>query len=379
MDIHIYGAGLAGMTAAIALAREGIRAVVHDEQKNVGGSPALHPSVHTTPAQLDELVDYTGIDLRNDFIRTDPYPTFYYGKKLLLFPPYARHNTAYCVERGPRATSIDNHLFAIACDEGVDFEFGVKIDLSKVPPRTIVATGLSPELYERLNIPCTMIHGRWTHREIEDQRATGNIFMGPFTTEYGYTAQVNGLDYNLLFSRYPLTRQDEAAYKEILVFLGREPYPEPWRSVTMAVPADVRLFSGDMICAGTLSGMIEPFWGYGIVGAIISGRLAAKAVMARDEAEADFARFTRGFHAKHVRREKFAAHSHRVRELLIKAALLQGRLACLFDRKRAQRPREPLRWFRWEPGRKETLQRFRNRRDSEGGMGYYSHDGSTGE
>ena len=346
MDIHVYGAGLAGMTAAIALAREGVRAVVHDEQKDVGGSPALHPSVHTTPAQLDELVDYTGIDLRKDFIRTDPYPTFYYGNKLLVFPPYTRHNRAYCVERGPRASSIDNHLFAIAGDEGVDFEFGRKLDLSKVPPRTIVATGLSPEIYESLGISCTMIHGRWTHREIDDQRATGNIFMGSFTTEYGYTAQVSGLDYNLLFSRHPLTQRDEADYKVILLSLGREPYPEPWRSVKMAVPADVRLFSGDLICAGTLAGMIEPFWGYGIVGAIISGTLAAKAIIARDEAEEDFARFTRGFHAKHARREKFAAHSHRVREILIKTALLQGRLECFIDRKRAQKPREPLKWFR---------------------------------
>jgi len=241
-NVEIFGAGLSGLTAGIALAREGYRVVVFDAQNSIGGSPAFHPSVHTTPAQLDELMNYVGIDLRKDFVKTDPYPTFYYRKTPLKFPPYTEHNTAYCIERGSRATSIDNHLFAIAREAGVGFEFKRKIDFSAVKPDTIVATGLAPEMYESLGVPFRMIYGMWSWREIKDETATGSIFMGPFTPEYGYTAQVNGLDYALLFSTKSITKDDENTYKNILKSLGGGEYPEPWKSVKMAVPADVRLF-----------------------------------------------------------------------------------------------------------------------------------------
>jgi hypothetical protein len=345
-NVEIFGAGLSGLTAGIALAREGYRVVVFDAQNSIGGSPAFHPSVHTTPAQLDELMNYVGIDLRKDFVKTDPYPTFYYRKTPLKFPPYTEHNTAYCIERGSRATSIDNHLFAIAREAGVGFEFKRKIDFSAVKPDTIVATGLAPEMYESLGVPFRMIYGMWSWREIKDETATGSIFMGPFTPEYGYTAQVNGLDYALLFSTKSITKDDENTYKNILKSLGGGEYPEPWKSVKMAVPADVRLFSNGLILAGTLSGMMEPFWGYGIVGAIISGKLAAKAIIDRKEAEKDFALFTRGFHAKFMKRKNFSAHSAPVREILIKTALCGARLQCLWNKELAGKPREPLRWFR---------------------------------
>ena len=108
-------------------------------------------------------------------------------------------------------------------------------------------------------------------------------------------------------------------------------------------------FSKGMIMAGTLSGMIEPFWGYGIVGALISGRLAAKAVINREEALRDFRSFTAGFARKFNRRERFASMPYSYRSVLTRAGLLAMRLKCALNRDLASGPREPLRWFKEDP------------------------------
>jgi flavin-dependent dehydrogenase len=345
-SIQIIGAGLSGMVAGISLAREGYRVTVSDAQKTIGGSPLLHPSVHTTPAQLPELCEYTGIDFTGAFVPCDPYPVFYNKTRRLSFPSYVKYNRAYCVERGPRPSSIDTILYKLAVKEGVKFEFGRKADFSSLKAGTIVATGLDTAGYEAFGVPCRLMYGAWSFREIKDRSATGNIYMGPFSTDYGYTAQAHGLDYNLLFSRKPVTDNDIAAYRATLKKIGIADYTDPWRRVTMAVPAAVRLFAGDMILAGTLSGMIEPFWGYGIVGAIISGRLAAQAVTDRNGAEWEFKRFNRGFDRKFMRRDRFSSYSSPVRSILIDAGLTWARLQCRFDKKLASGPREPLKWFR---------------------------------
>jgi flavin-dependent dehydrogenase len=346
-SVRIVGAGLSGMTAAVLLAREGYKVVVMDDQKGIGGSPSVHPSVHTTPAQLPELWDYVGLNLQKDFNRCNPYPRFYYNKKLMKLPPYAKYNVAFCVERGSRPTSIDSRLFEMARELGVTFEFETRIDLANLKAGTIVATGLYPEGYEQLGIPYRRIYVSWSHREITDQTATGSIYMGPFVTpDYAYTAQVNGLDFALIFSHHPIAGRNRESYKEVLESVGKGVYPEPWRDVAMAVPAEARLISGKVILAGTLSGMIEPFWGYGIVGAIISGRVAAQAIMNRDKAEKDFTAFTGGFAKKFQRRERFTSYSPSVSGLLIKAGIIWARLQCLWDRDRASKPREPVKWFR---------------------------------
>ncbi len=345
-DVTIVGAGLSGMTAGIILAKEGCKVNILDAEKKIGGSPKLHPSVHTTPCQLEELIDYVGFDLNEGFIKCDPYPRFYYKKKLLKFPPYVNHNTAYSVERGPRPTSIDNHLFRIAVDAGVKFDFGKRMKFEDLKPGTIVATGLNPIAYEKLGIEYRKIYGYWSSREIEAKNASAEVFMGPFTNDYGYTSQVNGLDYSLLFSHREITKKDLADYLNMLDVVGIESYPEPWIKEEMGIPAEPKLFLNDLILAGTLSGMIEPFWGYGIVGAIISGGIAAKTVIDPEAGAADYNRFTRGFTKKMARRDKFSNQSDFMRGFLTKAGLYYARLQCVFNKKLANTSREPLRWFR---------------------------------
>lgn len=345
-QIQIVGAGLSGLTAAVILAREGHAVTVIEAQKQIGGPASLHPSVHGTPVQLEELNAYTGIDFTPSFRKTPNYPRFYNKTRLITMPSYTKYNSAYCVERGPRPTSIDNYLYRLAGDAGVKFEFGQRIDVKKLPPNTIVATGLSIKEYDDLGIPGERLYGWWSYKEIPEKTDDVFTIMGPFATDYGYIGITNGLDYNLLFSHRKITQKDKDGYRAVLSKLGIGGYLEPWRDESMCIPSEAKLIINDLILAGTLGGMIEPFWGYGIVGAIVSGRIAAKAAINRAEGLKDYEGFTRGFAAKSARHRKLVAYPHLVRSAVIQAGIAWIRLQCAFDKKLATTTRDPVKWFR---------------------------------
>ncbi len=345
-QIQIVGAGLSGLTAAVILAREGNSVTVIEAQKGIGGPASLHPSVHGTPVQLTELKEYTGIDFGPVFRKTPSYPRFYNKTRLITMPPYTQYNSAYCVERGPRPTSADNYLYKLAKEAGVKFEFGQRMDVKKLAPGTIVATGLNIKEYKDLGIPAEQLYGWWSYKEIPEKTDDVLSIMGPFATDYGYIGITNGLDYNLLFSHRQITQKDKDGYRKVLDKLGFGGYREPWRDESMCIPSEAKHIVNDLILAGTLGGMIEPFWGYGIVGAIVSGRIAAKTAINPAEGLKDYEGFTRGFAAKSARHRKLVAYPHLVRSALIQGTIAWTRLQCVFDKKLATTSRDPVKWFR---------------------------------
>ena len=123
-EVRIYGAGLSGMVAGINLARQGYRVVIFDRESGIGGSHDVHPSVHTKPLQPKETWDYIGLHLSEYFVATDTYPAFWYNSRLIKLPPYVNNTKAYDLERGLRHSSIDNHLYRLSVDAGVEFRFG---------------------------------------------------------------------------------------------------------------------------------------------------------------------------------------------------------------------------------------------------------------
>ena len=66
--------------------------------------------------------------------------------------------------------------------------------------------------------------------------------------------------------------------------------------VPLGGPRNLRLFHGDKILAGTIAGMMDPFFLFGIHGALVSGKIAALAVEDRDGAQMEFNRVNRYFH-----------------------------------------------------------------------------------
>jgi flavin-dependent dehydrogenase len=345
--VHIAGAGLGGLVAAINLAREGYRVLVLDREEAIGGSKKYHPSIHSTPLQPEETWEYIGIDLSEHFVKTDQYPAMHYNEKRLKLPAYVENLAVYNVERGSRPTSIDTRLFALAVKEGVEFAFKKELgphSLKALAPGSIVATGLYPEMYQTMNIQSAPVYGVMALAKKEAGKTGGAIYMGGFSVDYAYSAWMNGLMYVLLFSRRPIRDREVESFRKVIKKVEGFS-PEKWLRVDPGLfPRQCGLFWEDKILAGTLAGMIEPFWGYGVVGALISGKIAALAVTDPKKAEAEFARFNGGFARKLARKEKMDAMPFR--KQFLRLAILKARFDCWRRPQLKNAAKDPVVWFR---------------------------------
>lgn len=302
--VHVLGAGLAGMVAAVRLARSGRDVRVLDGAKGLGGMGGLHPSVHTTPVDPGWLSDQVGIDLR---------PAFHPTRKLLIginektyrLDPGPLHT----VERGGRASSIDALLYDAAREAGVRFEFGVFLkDLRDLPPGSIVATGLHPEMYDYLEIPFEIPRGFAATRKGEGAPwCVGGL--SAYTDDYFYANGANELVYALLFGRRKVTAESLAACERDI----RDKFDlafDRWEYFSVRVPtgsaSSPTLFRDGYVLAGTVSGAMDPVALFGIHGAILSGRVAAMAVEDPESAAREFRRMNRyyrvGYYLKEAQR-----------------------------------------------------------------------------
>jgi len=299
----IVGAGLSGMVAAIHLARDGREVEVLEGHPGIGGMKGVHPSAHTTPIDVDHASRTLDIDLHPCF---KPILDFRLGVMNRLYR--CGSGTLHCVERGSRATSIDTYLYNECLRHGVRFSFNTTVqDPLSLPPDTILATGLHPEMFDALEIPYHKVYSFWMAAE----RTTGMFrelktqfeqllvgYMDRYTNDYFYVTAMNDLWYALLFSRKPLFKTHLARCVEtVRERLGVSLVG--WKFLTGCVPTrslrNPRLFLGDKILTGSLSGSMDPMFLFGIHGALLSGKIAATAVSRPEQAEKEFRVLNRFF------------------------------------------------------------------------------------
>lgn len=297
-EITIYGAGMSGLIAAIDLARNGYEVTVHDREKGYGGDSKYNPSTHTTPIDVARTSEYIGIDISSVFHPLLDCP-FYFGDA--VYNPPLHLGDFHTVERGNRPTSLDTLLYREARDAGVRFEFGSplrKEDVSRLPENTIIACGLTPSAYEMLDIPYLRWYGWCSRGEIGFSNRSW-IWMDECITEYGYLSSCNNYYFDFLFSIRHVDRAALEKYKEFMVRRQGVEHDGDWEYISGAVPIAVRdnprLFHNGLIMCGTMSGTQDPWMWFGILGALVTGKVAALAVYDRARAEEDFRRFNRRF------------------------------------------------------------------------------------
>ncbi|MBN1289072.1 MAG: NAD(P)-binding protein, partial [Actinobacteria bacterium] len=297
----IVGAGLAGCVAAINLAREGRDVLVLERESRIGGSPLYHPGIAGTPIDLKAYERYAGIDLLPGGKMGHDANVIVDGKKITL--NMEKHVDGYLVEQGPRSSSINTYLYELAKKEGVKFEFNQAFngsdDFAKLPPDTIIATGLYFEGYDSFNIPyLTSFHfiARMMREDVESNHVS--IYFGDFTSDYAYTSSMNGIVFAHVFQRDPIGKSTLEAFKEKMFEAEGFEFPE-WLHFTFPVPAasvhNPRLFSGNKIITGSLASCIEPFMFFGLHGAFVSGKIAAMAVSDKGKAYEEFLKCNRLF------------------------------------------------------------------------------------
>jgi flavin-dependent dehydrogenase len=323
----VVGAGLAGLVAAINLAREGRDVLVLDREERVGGTHLYHPSPEGTPIHQKGIKEYTGIDFSPAAAAPAVAPfqvgrTVAYGE---MIPVDMDAISSFVIERGPRSTSLDSYLYRIAQDEGVKFEFGHAImsndDVATLPPDSIIATGLYFEGFDATRVPyLTSFHfiARQTIEDTESNHVT--VYHGEFTRDYAYTASVNGLQFAHVFQRDPIGKDTLKAFEE-QVYISEGIEFKSWSHFTFPVPAasmhNPRLFAGDKILAGTLSGCMESYMFFGMLGAMVSGKIAAIAVTDKAKAAEEFKLATSSFASAYMAKKLTSLAPHSVQKVLL--------------------------------------------------------------
>ena len=224
------------------------------------------------------------------------------------------------VERGTRPSSIDTYLFRLAKDYGVRFSFDTPVrtrkDFSDLPPGSIVATGMFREAFDALGIPYTRAYGLFAGGPAPEGRSPFCVaYYHEHTRDYAYYASANGTGAAVLFQRgKPLSAAAMEWFPEQLLEDEGLAFPD-WNLIENLVGtptgsfSNPRLFCGNLILAGTLSGMQDPSMVLGVHGALVSGRIAAMAVHDRERATGEFHRMNRYWKLSYLtRRLLWATH-----------------------------------------------------------------------
>ncbi len=140
-EIHIVGAGPAGLTAALTLARAGFKPVVFEQAQDVG--QRFHGDFQglenwSTPEDVLSFLKSIGIAIN---FRCVPYSGgIFYGPGLERFDIRTNRPWFYLVERGSAPGTLDHGLKQQALDAGVEIRFGRRITHATAD-KVIVATG----------------------------------------------------------------------------------------------------------------------------------------------------------------------------------------------------------------------------------------------
>lgn len=325
----VVGAGLAGMVAAINLAGVGREVLVLEKESRIGGTSLYHPSPEGTPLDLAALKSYTGIDFSPEAV--GPAIQLIQSGRVCAYEQMVDIDLgeSFMIERGPRSTSLDTYLYGLALEAGVKFEFNHPMmsndDMASLPPDTIIATGLYFEGFDAARVPyLTSFHfvGRQAIEDMDSNHVT--LYHGEFTSDYAYTSSINGIQFAHVFQRKPIGKATLWRFEELIDDF-EDIHFRSWAHFTFPVPAasirNPRLFAGDKILAGTLSGCMESYLFFGLHGAMVSGKIAALAVSDKARALDEFRQATTMFAPAYLAKKASTLMGHGVQKYAMPFAL----------------------------------------------------------
>ncbi|MFA6033928.1 MAG: NAD(P)-binding protein [Myxococcota bacterium] len=338
--ILVVGAGLSGMTAGICLARDGHEVEIWDRGDAIGGvardqeAQMKRPTAiaDMTPFDIGRLSQYLGFDLTPDKEKSNnidyftPLPSarFYIsGEKCEMH--YQEDLHMKLVERGPRPSSLDSHLYQTALNAGVKFRYNMAVesreDFAGLPPGSIIATGMFRKSFAAFDLPHVPAYAYFAIQEFENYQGPETIvYLDKYTKDYGYFTYINGIGTAILFQRgAAISGEAQEWFRRQLKDNDGLDFTD-WRTNQdfMATPTgslfNPRLFHDRFILTGTLAGVQDPSWVIGVHGALVSGKIAAIAVTDRGKALKEFRRMNRWWWLCYLAKKFFnATHPYSLR------------------------------------------------------------------
>jgi flavin-dependent dehydrogenase len=272
--IHISGAGPAGLAAAITIAKSGRKAIVYERKTTTG------TRFHNDCQGLENWT--TRNDVLDELAHAGIEPGFQYHpfRTLSIFDangkPHrykSKEPLFYLVRRGPAEKTLDTYLRSEAEKLGVEFHFGTFI--RKLPQGGIVAEGPKGG----------------------DVIATGYVFETDMETgayaAYGERLAPGGYAYLLVHEGYGTLAtclfrdfHNESVYvQRCLDFfqekLGLSMFHERRFGGLGNVLYPRTAVKRNILFAGEAAGFQDALWGFGMRYAILSGHLAARALLTK--------------------------------------------------------------------------------------------------
>lgn len=277
--IQIAGAGPAGLSAAITLARAGRNVIVHEAQPNVGWRfQRDFQGLENWTTGQDVLAVLKSAGLTTDF---DYLP----GTTCVTFDAWGQARTIhskepifYLVERGPNSRSLDHALLTQAQQLGVDVRFNSRVKQLAYP--AVLATG--PKVADAIAVgyhfETDMANGYWVICDNE---------LAPNGYAYLLVWNGKGTVKTCMFSGFKQEKQyvqrTVAAFQKLVGLEMRNPVAHGGAG-NFYIP--IRAYAGKRPVVGEQAGFQDTLWGFGMRHAINSGILAANSLLAGTDYDA---------------------------------------------------------------------------------------------
>lgn len=140
-EVHIIGAGPAGLVAALTLARSGLKPIVFEQAQDVGMRfHGDYQGLENWSTDEDAIDFFSSLGIAVNFLCVPHTEGVLYGPQMKRFDIRTHRPWLYLVERGNTLQSLDHGLKEQALEAGVDIRFGHKVEHATVAT-TILATG----------------------------------------------------------------------------------------------------------------------------------------------------------------------------------------------------------------------------------------------
>ncbi len=265
--VKVLGAGISGLSAALVLARKGIKAVVYEQAQASGmRHTGDFQGFENWSADEDALDFVRGVGWRTDFPNRPFYEVTYYDHRLNAYPVKWNKPLFYLIKRGPYEDTLDTHLSRQAREAGIEIRYG-----ERIAPKSadIVAGGARGN-----NV--AVVGVTFSTRLPDQARSILDDRLAP--AGYAYLLVVDG--WATIASCFAGPVPKDALMETIKAFE---------KVANFTVPPDARRFGGVLgfrirmpegrgIHIGEAAGFQDYLWGFGMRLAMLSGKMAGEAI-----------------------------------------------------------------------------------------------------